>query len=231
MAAQILVVEDEPAVQELIAVNLSRAGHGVLRAASAEEAQVRLRAALPDLVLLDWVLPGMSGVDMARWMRSEVRTREVSLIMLTGRDGERDKIAGLESGADDYITKPFSMRELLARIAAVLRRRVPEATYDAVQAGGLRLEPVAQRVIAAGSELGIGAMEFRLLHFLMTHSDRIHSRTQLLDKVWGDHFFGDERTVDVSVRRLRAALQPQGFDKWIRTARGTGYSFVQGGEP
>jgi two-component system, OmpR family, phosphate regulon response regulator PhoB len=230
MAAQILVVEDDPAIQELIAVNLTRAGHGVARAASAEEAQVRLRAALPDLVLLDWMLPGMSGVDMVRWMRAESRTREVSLIMLTGRDTERDKVTGLESGADDYITKPFSMRELLARIAAVLRRRVPQATYDAVQAGGLRLEPVTQRVIAAGSAVAIGPMEFRLLHYLMTHANRIHSRAQLLDKVWGDHFLGDERTVDVCVRRLRAALQDHGFDTWIHTARGAGYSFVNGGK-
>lgn len=226
MAAQILVVEDEPGIQELVAVNLARAGHSVIRAASAEEAKVRLRATLPDLVLLDWVLPGMSGVDMARWMRSEPRTREVSLIMLTGRSEERDKIAGLESGADDYITKPFSTRELLARIAAVLRRRVPQATYDAVQAGGLRLEPVSQRVTAAGSAVSIGPMEFRLLHFLMTHPERIHSRAQLLDKVWGDHFFGDERTVDACVRRLRAALQEHHFDSWIRTARGAGYRFV-----
>ena len=206
MAAQILVVEDEPAIQELVAVNLTRAGHSVMRAASAEEAKIRLRATLPDLVLLDWVLPGMSGVDMARWMRSEARTREVSLIMLTGRSEERDKVAGLESGADDYITKPFSTRELLARIAAVLRRRVPQATYDAVQAGGLRLEPVSQRVTASGSAVSIGPMEFRLLHFLMTHPDRIHSRALLLDKVWGDHFFGDERTVDACVRRLRLLM-------------------------
>jgi two-component system phosphate regulon response regulator PhoB len=165
----------------------------------------------------------MSGLDLARWMRSEPRTREVALIMLTARDGDGDKIMGLDSGADDYVTKPFSPRELLARIAAVLRRRVPQATYEAVEIGGLRLEPVARRVSAVDAELDLGPTEFRLLHFLMTHADRVHSRTHLLDKVWGDHFFGEERTVDVHIRRLRAALQKSGHDTLIHTVRGSGY--------
>lgn len=225
MAAQILVVEDDPNIQELISVNLSRAGHVVQRASDAEVAHGLARAALPDLVLIDWMLPGMSGVDLARLLRSEQRTREVSIIMLTARDDERDKITGLESGADDYITKPFSPRELLARIAAVLRRRVPLASEDAVEVGGLRLDPAAQRVTVAGVGLALGPTEFRLLHFFMTHADRVYSRTQLLNQVWGDHYFGEERTVDVHIRRLRAAMEECGHDVLIQTVRGSGYSF------
>lgn len=230
MAAQILVVEDEPAIQELIAVNLVRAGHHVLRAADAETAQGLVRTALPDLILLDWMLPGMSGIDLARRLRSEPRTREVPIIMLTARGEERDKIAGLETGADDYITKPFSPRELLARITAVLRRRAPQATEDAVEAGGLRLDPAAHRVTAAGSEVALGPTEFRLLHFLMTHAERVHSRAQLLDRVWGDHVFVEERTVDVHIRRLRAALEASGRDALVQTVRGSGYRFSAGAQ-
>lgn len=225
MSARILVVEDEPAIQELIAVNLSRAGYRVQCAADAQEAQGLMRAALPDMVLIDWMLPGMPGIDLVRWVRLDPRTREASLIMLTARLDDRDKITGLEAGADDYITKPFSPRELLARIAAVLRRRLPHATYDAVEVAGLRLEPAAQRVTSAEGEVELGPTEFRLLHFLMTHTNRIHSRAQLLDQVWGDHFFGEERTVDVHIRRLRAAMQKSGHHVLIRTVRGTGYSF------
>jgi two-component system phosphate regulon response regulator PhoB len=225
MAAQILVVEDDPGIQELIAVNLVRAGHLVRRAADAESALALMHAALPDLVLLDWMLPGISGLDLARRLRSEPRTRAVSIIMLTARGEERDKITGLEIGADDYVTKPFSPRELLARITAVLRRRVPQATEDVVAIGGLRLDPASQRVTAAGVEIALGPTEFRLLHFLMTHSDRVYSRAQLLNQVWGDQFFGEERTVDVHVRRLRAAMESGGHDKLIQTVRGSGYSF------
>ena len=224
MAAQILVVEDDPGIQELIAINLTRAGHLVRLAANAETAHGLVRAALPDLILVDWMLPGMSGIDLARLLRSEPRTRDVSIIMLTARDDERDKITGLEVGADDYITKPFSPRELLARITAVLRRRVPLATEGAVEIGGLRLDPAAQRVTAAGAELALGPTEFRLLHFLMTHAERVHSRAQLLNHVWGDHFFGDERTVDVHIRRVRAAMEESGHDALIQTVRGSGYS-------
>ena len=181
MAARILVVEDEPAIQELIAVNLSRAGHVVQRTASAEGAQDLLNASLPDLVVLDWMLPGMSGLDFLRVLRVDRRTRSISLILLTGRAQERDMVAGLESGADDYVTKPFSVRELLARVAAVLRRRVPQVSDDAVVAGTLRLEPVGLRLISADCDLALGPTEFRLLHFLMTHADRVHSRAELLD--------------------------------------------------
>ncbi len=225
MAARILVVEDNPAIQELIAVNLSRAGYEVERVRDAEEARQRLRATLPDLIVLDWTLPGMSGIELARLIRSNPRSGAVSLIMLTARAQDHDKIAGLDAGADDYITKPFSPRELLARIAAVLRRRVPQATYEAVEAGGLRLEPVTRRLTAADMEVQLSETEFRLLHFFMTHPDRVHSRANLLDQVWGDHFFCEERTVDVHVRRLRTAMKKSGHDALIHTVRGTGYSF------
>lgn len=225
MAAQILIVEDHPAIQELIAVNLMRAGYEVHRVGDAEKAAEYLRAGLPDLIVLDWTLPGMSGLELARSIRSNPRSNAVSLIMLTARVHEQDKITGLNAGADDYITKPFSPRELLARIAAILRRRRPQATYDAVEAGGLRLEPIERRVTATDVEVELGETEFRLLHFFMTHANRVHSRAYLLDKVWGDNFLGDERTVDVHVRRLRAAIRRSGHDTPIHTVRGTGYSF------
>jgi two-component system phosphate regulon response regulator PhoB len=223
MAATILVVEDEPAIQTLIAVNLKRAGHEVLAALDAESAQNHINAALPDLILLDWMLPGMSGLELARRLRGDARTRKVPIIMLTARGDERDKVQGLETGADDYVTKPFSPRELLARIQAVLRRRAPEATEDAVEIGGLRVDPVSHRVLANGQAVNVGPTEFRLLHFLITHPERVHSRSQLLDQVWGDHVFVEERTVDVHVRRLRAALEPTGLERLIQTVRGSGY--------
>jgi two-component system phosphate regulon response regulator PhoB len=223
MAATILVVEDEPAIQTLIAVNLKRAGHEVVAALDAESAQRHINEALPDLVLLDWMLPGMSGLELARRLRGDARTRGVPIIMLTARGEERDKVQGLETGADDYVTKPFSPRELLARIQAVLRRRAPESTEDSVEVLGLRVDPVSHRVSANGQAVNIGPTEFRLLHFLITHPERVHSRSQLLDQVWGDHVFVEERTVDVHVRRLRAALEPSGLDSLIQTVRGSGY--------
>ena len=223
MPATILLVEDEPAIQELIAANLMRAGHHVVRAGDAETAQRIVRDALPDLVLLDWMLPGMSGVEFAKRLRSEERTRSIPLIMLTARGEETDKVLGLESGADDYITKPFSPRELVARIKAVLRRRAPETTEDAVEIGGLRLDPATHRLTADGKPVNLGPTEFRLLHFLMTHPERVHSRAQLLDQVWGDHVFVEERTVDVHIRRLRSALEPSNHDGLVQTVRGSGY--------
>ncbi|NMF97035.1 phosphate regulon transcriptional regulator PhoB [Aromatoleum toluolicum] len=223
MAANILLVEDEPAIQELIAANLGRAGHHVVRAGDAETAQRIVRDALPDLVLLDWMLPGMSGIELARRLRADERTRTIPIIMLTARGEEQDKVAGLEMGADDYITKPFSPRELVARIKAVLRRRAPQATEDPVELGGLSLDPATHRVAAGERPVTLGPTEFRLLHFLMTHPERVHSRAQLLDQVWGDHVFVEERTVDVHVRRLRAALEPVGHDGLIQTVRGSGY--------
>ena len=225
MPATILLVEDEPAIQELIAANLTRAGHHVLRAGDAETGQRIVRDALPDLILLDWMLPGMSGVEFAKRLRSEERTRSIPLIMLTARGEEQDKVAGLEAGADDYVTKPFSPRELVARIKAVLRRRAPETTEDAVEIGGLRLDPATHRLAAEGQPVNLGPTEFRLLHFLMTHPERVHSRAQLLDQVWGDHVFVEERTVDVHIRRLRSALEPSNHDGLVQTVRGSGYRF------
>jgi two-component system phosphate regulon response regulator PhoB len=225
MAANILLVEDEPAIQELIAVNLQHAGHHVIRARDAEGALGIVKSALPDLLLIDWMLPGMSGVALARQLRQEERTRQIPIIMLTARSEEADKIAGLEAGADDYLTKPFSPRELIARIKAVLRRRAPQMTDDPVDVSGLRLEPGTRRVFGDARALALGPTEFRLLHFLMTHAERVHSRAQLLDQVWGDHVFVEERTVDVHIRRLRQALEPSGHDRLVETVRGSGYRF------
>ena len=223
MPASILVVEDEPAIQELIAINLEHAGHAVLRADNAEQAANLVREVLPDVVLLDWMLPGQSGIAFARRLREDDRTRDIPIIMLTARGTEADKVAGLESGADDYITKPFSPRELMARIKAVLRRRSPQLTDETVVIDGLKLDPVAHRISAGDTRLELGPTEFRLLHFLMTHPERVHSRTQLLDQVWGDHVFVEERTVDVHIRRLRLSLEVSGHDRLIQTVRGSGY--------
>jgi two-component system, OmpR family, phosphate regulon response regulator PhoB len=223
MSATILVVEDEPAIQELIAYNLKQAGHQPLCASSAEQALRLVSNALPDLVLLDWMLPGASGIEVARRLRGDKRTRMIPIIMLTARSEEQDKLLGLDTGADDYITKPFSPRELNARIKAVLRRRAPQMTDDVVEVGGLRVDPAGHRVTGNGENIDLGPTEFRLLHFLMTHPERVHSRAQLLDNVWGDHVFVEERTVDVHIRRLRKALEPGSLDVLIQTVRGTGY--------
>lgn len=225
MAATILVVEDEPAILELIAFNLREAGHQTLKAQNAEQGQHLVQSALPDLVLLDWMLPGMSGIEFARRLRADKRTKQIPIIMLTARSDEQDKLNGLETGADDYITKPFSPRELNARVKAVLRRRAPQVTDDVVQLGGLALDPASHRVNGNSQPVELGPTEFRLLHFLMTHPDRVHSRSQLLDQVWGDHVFVEERTVDVHIRRLRKALEPTKLDHLVQTVRGTGYRF------
>ena len=223
MAATIRVIEDEPATQELISYNLKHAGHQPPKADTAEQALTLLQNALPDLFPLDWILPGISGVDFARRLRSDKRTKAIPIIMLTARSEEQDKLTGLETGADDYITKPFSPRELNARVKAVLRRRAPQMTDDLVQVGGLKLDPASHRVTGNSTPVDLGPTEFRLLHFLMTHPERVHSRTQLLDQVWGDHVFVEERTVDVHIRRLRKALEPTALDSLIQTVRGTGY--------
>lgn len=225
MTSTILVVEDEPAIAELVAVNLSFAGHKVLRAFDVEQARTLIAAELPDLVLLDWMLPGKSGVQFAQELRAQERTKQIPVIMLTARAGEQDKIDGLEAGADDYITKPFSPRELMARIKAVLRRRAPQLTDDTVSIHGLTLDPARHCITGHDKPLEMGPTEFRLLHFFMTHSERVHSRTQLLDQVWGDHVFVEERTVDVHIRRLRQALSASGHDHLIETVRGAGYRF------
>jgi two-component system phosphate regulon response regulator PhoB len=221
----ILVVEDEPAIQELLTVNLKHNGFLVVRAGSAEEAESVIRAALPDLIVLDWMLPGQSGVFLAKKLRADERTRELPIIMLTARVHEEDKVLGLEAGADDYITKPFSPKELVARVRAVLRRRQPHLAGDVVEIGTLSLNPSTHRVIAAGTPVDLGPTEFRLLLFFMSHPERVYSRAQLLDDVWGDHVFIEERTVDVHIRRLRAALEPTGEDSRIETVRGAGYRF------
>ena len=228
MAATILVVEDEPAIQELISYSLRQAKHTVSSTKNAEEAMKIINEALPDLVLLDWMLPGMSGADFARLLRRAARTKDIPIIMLTARADESDKVSGLESGADDYITKPFSPRELLARIKAVLRRRAPEAADDVVEIGGLRLDSATHRVTANETEVVLGPTEFRLLHYLMTHSERVHSRSQLLDQVWGDHVFVEDRTVDVHIRRLRKALENVDKDGLVQTVRGSGYRLSAG---
>jgi two-component system phosphate regulon response regulator PhoB len=225
MAAEILVVEDEPAIQELISATCARNGHGVRRAENAAEAFRLVAEALPDVILLDWMLPDGSGPAMARKLRSEARTREVPIIMLTARADDDDKVAGLEAGADDYVTKPFSPRELEARIQAVLRRRAPELTREAVEIEGLTINPATRVVTGSGKALTMGPTEFELLHWFMTHTDRVHSRTQILDQVWGDHVFIEERTVDVHIRRLREALSPSGHDRLVETVRGAGYRF------
>jgi two-component system, OmpR family, phosphate regulon response regulator PhoB len=225
--SSVLVVEDESAIAELIAINLRHAGHDVTLAASAEQAQHAIGGALPDLVLLDWMLPGESGLQLARRWRGDPRTRELPIIMLTARAEEADKVVGLDAGADDYLAKPFSPKELLARIRAVLRRKAPNALDEAVEVGGLRLDPATRRVsfqcASGGQELKVGPTEFRLLHFLMTHPERVHTRAQLLDRVWGDHVFIEERTVDVHIKRLREALAPAGCATLIETVRGVGY--------
>ena len=223
--ATILVVEDEPDIQELIAYNVEKAGHIAQRAGSAEQALEMIRDALPHLVLIDWMLPGMSGIDLAKWLRSNRRTEGIPLIMVTARGAEQDKLAGLETGADDYMTKPFSPAELNARIKAVLRRRAPQVTDDSVEVEGMRLDPASHRVVADSTPLELGPTEFRLLHFFMTHPDRVYSRAQLLDNVWGDHVFVEERTVDVHIRRLRKALEPSGHQRLIQTVRSAGYRF------
>ena len=225
MSATVLVVEDEPSIQELIAASLRHSGYKVLRADSAEDAMLLVTEALPDVVVLDWMLPGLSGIQYARRLRSEERTTGLPIIMLTARSDEHDKVSGLDAGADDYLTKPFSPRELQARIKAVLRRRAPQMTEDSVEIAGLRIDPVTHRVSGNKQTLELGPTEFRLLHFFMTHAERVHSRTMLLDQVWGDHVFVEERTVDVHIRRLRAALEISGHDRLIQTVRGSGYRF------
>ena len=225
MTPTILVVEDEPAIQELLSVNLKHNGFLVVRANSAEEGESAIRAALPDLVILDWMLPGQSGVSLARKLRADERTRELPVIMLTARVHEEDKVQGLEAGADDYVTKPFSPKELVARVRAVLRRRTPHLAGESVEIGRLVLNPATYRVTVEGEPIELGPTEFRLLLFFMTHTERVYSRAQLLDEVWGDHVFIEERTVDVHIRRLRAALESTGEDDRIETVRGAGYRF------
>ncbi|XAH21764.1 phosphate regulon transcriptional regulator PhoB [Xylophilus sp. GW821-FHT01B05] len=218
---QVLIVEDEPAIAELIAVNLRHNGFQPVWSEDGASAQRELDAVLPDVILLDWMLPGTSGLALARKWRADARTKAVPILMLTARGDEPDKVAGLDAGADDYITKPFSTQELLARIRAVLRRRAPEQLAETVQLGELLLDAGTHRVSFQGQPLKVGPTEFKLLHYLMRHAERVHSRAQLLDKVWGDHVFIEERTVDVHVKRLRESLGTAGA--MVETVRGAGY--------
>jgi len=218
---RILIVEDEPAIAELIAVNLRHNGLSPVWAEDGESAQREIDAVLPDAILLDWMLPGTTGVQLARRWRADARTKGIPILMLTARSDEPDKVAGLDAGADDYITKPFSTQELLARIRAVLRRRAPEKSEETAAVGGLTLDAATHRVAWKGQPLKLGPTEFKLLHFLMKHPERVHSRQQLLDRAWGDHVFLEERTVDVHVKRLREALGPAGT--LVETVRGAGY--------
>ena len=219
----VLVVEDEPAILELLKVNLEDAGYEVREACDAETAGALIKEALPDLVLLDWMLPGQSGLAFAKQLRADPRTKELPVIMVTARTDEADRVAGLEAWVDDYVTKPFSPRELKARIKSVLRRRAPESAQEALSIGGLTLDPITHRVTANGQTVPMGPTEYRLLRFLLARPERVHTRAQLLDQVWGDHVYIEERTVDVHVRRLRLALEPFGLANLVETVRGSGY--------
>ena len=223
MKANILIVEDESPILELLALNISQAGYNPLRAISAEHAEKLISEALPDIILLDWMLPGMSGIDFAKKLRGNALTKAIPIIMLTARSDELDKVKGLEVGADDYITKPFSPRELNARIKAVLRRKAPELTEDLLTIKGLELDPVSHRVTGNNKPLEMGPTEFRLLHFFMSNPERVYSRSQLLDKVWGSQIFIEDRTVDVHIRRSRNILAQSQHENLIQTVRGSGY--------
>ena len=241
----ILVVEDESAIRHMLNFRLSREGFTVVEAEDVEQGWAAIKDKLPDLVLLDWMLPNTSGLELLRTLREDEFTRELPVIMLTARGGEHDhrqlagelvltargeeqhRVAGLDHGADDYVTKPFSIEELVARIRALLRRVTPEKSDEAVVADGLELDPVSHRVVANGGEVHLGPTEFRLLRFFMNHQDRVFSRRQLLDRVWGKDVYVEDRTVDVHIRRLRRTLEPTGFDRFVQTVRGTGYRFSQ----
>ena len=232
MAANILIVEDEPAIQELLALNLSQAGHNPIRALSVEQAQMLMRDALPDLIILDWMLPGKSGVQFAKELRSNERTKALPILMLTAKSEESDKVLGLDSGADDYVTKPFSPKELVARVRAILRRQMPIEDTGPLTVGPLKLDPSSHRVLAIWpnqepKSIALGPTEFRLLQYFMANPERVHSRGSLLDKVWGSEVYIEERTVDVHIKRLRAALAPFDCDRYIETVRGSGYRITK----
>lgn len=225
MQKQILIVDDEPAIRDMVAFALRKAEYEPVHAADTREAQAAIVSRVPDLILLDWMLPGMSGVEFARRLRKEGLTREVPIIMLTARGEENDRVSGLDAGVDDYVVKPFSARELLARIKAVMRRSRGDEEDGSVTLGGLRIDGAAHRVYAGEAPIHIGPTEYRLLHFFMTHPERVYSRTQLLDHVWGGNVYVEERTVDVHIRRLRKTLEPHGLDPLVQTVRGAGYRF------
>lgn len=225
MHAGILVVEDELAIQELVAANLEQSGFQVIRANDAEQAMREVQRKAPDLVVLDWGLPGASGIDFAKRLRADIRTRQVPIIMLTARAEEQDRLVAFESGADDYITKPFSVRELNARVRAVLRRQPPSETVDVIDYHGLRITLAEQRVVFRNAVIEMGLTEFRLLHFFALRPDRVFTRHQIIQNIWGDGVEIEERTIDVHIRRLRLALEKHALDGFVQTVRGTGYRF------
>lgn len=222
---QILIVEDERAIREMVAFGLRRAGFDIVEAEDARSARAAITDRRPDLVLIDWMLPDTSGLELTRQLKKDKETQDLPVIMLTARAEEQDKVSGLEGGADDYVTKPFSTRELLARINAVLRRAATGATDELVAAGALTLDSAGHRVMVGEATVPLGPMEYRLLSFFMTHAERVYSRSQLLDRVWGGNVYVEERTVDVHIRRLRKALEPFGCDQLVQTVRGAGYRF------
>ena len=221
--AKILIVDDEPAICEMVSFSLMHNGFLHDEARNAEQARAIILSQPPDLILLDWMLPGQSGIDLARFIKRDNHTKDIAIIMLSARGEESDKVQGLETGADDYITKPFSPRELMARIKAVLRRTAPTASKEAIEINGLNLEPNSHRVSANGQFLELGPTEFNLLHFFMTHQERVYSRDHLIDLVWGKNSYVEERTVDVHIQRLRKALETSGHNQLIQTVRGAGY--------
>ncbi len=225
MNKRILIIDDEPAIRDMVAFALRKAEYEPIQAGDAREAQSAIADRVPDLILLDWMLPGVSGIELARRFRREGLTREVPIIMLTARGEENDRVNGLDAGVDDYVVKPFSSRELLARIKAVMRRSRGDEEDGSVAVGGLRIDGAAHRVFAGDAAVTIGPTEYRLLHFFMTHAERVYSRTQLLDHVWGGNVYVEERTVDVHIRRLRKTLEPHLLDGLIQTVRGAGYRF------
>ncbi|HXS73768.1 MAG TPA: phosphate regulon transcriptional regulator PhoB [Rhodanobacteraceae bacterium] len=225
MHKRILVVEDEASIREMVAFALRKAGMETMHAADARAAQAAIAEHVPDLILLDWMLPGMSGLELARRLRTQELTAEVPIIMLTARGEETDRVNGLEAGVDDYVVKPFSTRELIARIKAVLRRSQGDDGSGVIELGGLKIDGAAHRVFAGDAQIAIGPTEYRLLHFFITHPERVYSRAQLLDHVWGGSVYVEERTVDVHIRRLRKTLEPHRLEALVQTVRGSGYRF------
>jgi len=225
MPSKILIVEDEPAIRQMIALNLAKAGFEVNQADAAESARQLILDSPPDLILMDWMLPGASGIELTRSLKTDQTTREIPVIMLTARSDEDDKVRGLDTGAEDYIVKPFSPKEMVARVKAVLRRVSPHATEASVSIAGCVLDPATHRVTCGDRDVEMGPTEFRLMHFFMTHPEKVYSRSRLLDRVWGTNVYIEERTVDVHIRRLRKLLEPFGADTLIQTVRGAGYRF------
>ena len=222
---QILVVEDEASIREMLRFALERAEFRVMLAANAQEARLKIAEAQPDLILLDWMMPGLSGVEFAKELKSGATSKDIPIIMVTARAEEEDKVRGLNIGADDSVSKPFSFPELIARIQAVLRRSMPGGVEERLAVAGLEVDAASQRVTARGEPVKLGPTEYRLLHFFISHPERVYTREQVLDRVWGQNVYVEERTVDVHIRRLRKALEPYGYDNMIQTVRGTGYRF------